>query len=494
MNIGIGKKKERIAIGLFNGFGFRYLYQTDFLKRCLSNDAEVLVFVDESVTPGLDIAADYRGLKIQPVRTEELQEYSKKWGVLQQFFRQVRLFVYGDVNVTGEIFFQRFLDDLKQARKKASALGYVFNRMRQLSVTITKWFLSRSHSLRSAFVWIECRLFTPSVFSRLLIENGIDEVVVVSLGTFDWDQYLMREANKLGIDVSTVILSWDNPTTRGYRGAKVNRAIVWTRTMKNELCRLHDIPSHNIFIGGVAIFDNHFQIATSRRTRSPAYARGRKRKIFFATKSPNTYPWNPNVIRAIGVAIKDTTIADAQLIARIHPLHYRQVNNQYVFSEVLESYKSLSEEFRDEIQIEYPVILPGKANYMMPKSEIMRLTEGIADSDVVVNIFSTLNIESAIFDKPLVNICYDHRHAEYSFVPKARHSVHSDAKESHNQRIVDTGGVRCVYNDIQLVEAINSYLENPELERRNRQRIVDEEAGPYQGYASRIVADFVCFG
>ena len=494
MKIGIGEKKERIAIGLFNGFGFRYLYQTEFVARCLSNGAEVLVFVDDSVTPSLDIAADCRGLKIQPVLSEELQEYSKKWEFLQQFFRQVRLFVYGDINVTGEIFFQRFLDDLRQARKKASALGYVMNRMRQLLVTIAKWFLSSSQTLRSAFVWIECRLFTPSVFSRFLIENRIDEVVVVSLGTFDWDQYLMREANKLGIDVSTVILSWDNPTTRGYRGAKVDRAIVWTRTMKNELRRLHDIPSENIFVGGVAIFDNHFQIATSRRTRSPAYARGRKRKIFFATKSPNTYPWNPNVIRVIGTAIKDKTIADAQLIVRIHPLHYRRVGNRYVFNQVLESYKSMSEEFRDEIQIEYPVVLPGKANYMMPKSEIMRLTEAIADSDVVVNIFSTLNIESAIFDKALVNICYDHRHAEYSFVPKARHSVQSDAKESHNQRIVDTGGVRCVYNDTQLVEAINSYLDNPELERRDRQRIVDEEAGPYQGYASRIVADFICFG
>ena len=493
MQIEIGKRKERIAIGLFNGFGFRYLCQTEFLARCLKNGAEVLVFVDESVTPSINFVDDCSGLQIQPISSEELERYSKKWGFLQQFFKQVRLFVYGDLNATGEIFFQRFLDDSRQVRKGASTLGYFMNRLRQLFVGVSKRLLSKSQALRSTFVWLECRIFTPSLFSKYLLDSRIDEVVVVSLGTFDWDQYLMREANKLGIDVSSVILSWDNPTTRGYRGAKVDRAIVQTRAMKEELIRFHDVPSYKIFIGGVAIFDNHFRIANARRLSYATNTQGR-RKIFFATKSPNTYPWNPNVIRAIALAIRNEKIADAQLTVRIHPLHYRQIADQLVFAEVLESYEILSKEFQDEIQIEYPVILPSKANYMMPESEIARLTEEIADSDVVVNIFSTLNIECAIFDKPLVNICYDHRVAEYSFRPKARHSVYSDSKEIHNQRIIDTGGVRCVYNDAQLIESINGYLESPQMDRRNRCRIVDEEAGPYRGCAGRVIADFVCSG
>ena len=54
-----------------------------------------------------------------------------------------------------------------------------------------------------------------------------------------------------------------------------------------------------------------------------------------------------------------------------------------------------------------------------------------------------MNIEAAICDIPIINICFEYNKPMYKFnLKNPRFNIYSDIKESHNQRIVDSEEVQ----------------------------------------------------
>ena len=77
----------------------------------------------------------------------------------------------------------------------------------------------------------------------------------------------------------------------------------------------------------------------------------------------------------------------------------------------------------------------------------MDLHSLIKYSDVIINVFSTVNIEGAIFDKPLININYQKNTNFYNKNMKSRYDINIDFKQDHNQRILSTEGIVNCWND-----------------------------------------------
>ena len=73
-----------------------------------------------------------------------------------------------------------------------------------------------------------------------------DGVVVTSLGTFDEDRYLMREAERNGCTIISYVLSWDNTTVRGLGIGLSDKIVVWSDVMRDELIRSHKISADKI--------------------------------------------------------------------------------------------------------------------------------------------------------------------------------------------------------------------------------------------------------
>ena len=69
---------------------------------------------------------------------------------------------------------------------------------------------------------------------------------------------------------------------------------------------------------------------------------------------------------------------------------------------------------------------------------------------MIINIFSTINIEGAIFDKPLINISYQKNSNFYDKNMKSRYDVNIDFKQDHNQRILSTKGITNCWNGAEL--------------------------------------------
>ncbi len=312
------------------------------------------------------------------------------------------------------------------------------------------------------------------------------------MGFFDFDQYLMREAKRHGAKIISLILSWDNTTTRGMGGAFADHVIAWTDLMKTELVQLHDIKPKNVFVGGVAHFDHYFREDSvyPRKQFLAKFGLSEHRKIiFFATKSPTGFPWNPDVVEILADAVsRNLFVCPCQLLVRLHPIHFRRQNGALRFKHFFDRYDQLARD-HNHLVFNIPNIQSTAIAFDMPDTELSDVASIFSYSDVMVNIFSTMNIEASIFDLPTINVAFDgssHREKK-----SPRENIKIDEMQSHNQRIIHTKGVRVAYSPNELIDGINLYLQNPDLDKEGRRRIVEQECGPHQGSAGRRIADHI---
>ena len=110
------------------------------------------------------------------------------------------------------------------------------------------------------------------------------------------------------------------------------------------------------------------------------------------------------------------------------------------------------------------------------------LINGIYWSDLVITGPSTIAIEAAFFDKPIVLPNF-HRTSK-----KGLEGIFS-YRCNHFEYILKSGGVRLVNTADEFLEWTRQYLENPTLDRNDRKRIIEEQFGNMNDHhaSTRIV-------
>jgi CDP-glycerol glycerophosphotransferase (TagB/SpsB family) len=106
------------------------------------------------------------------------------------------------------------------------------------------------------------------------------------------------------------------------------------------------------------------------------------------------------------------------------------------------------------------------------EDDMEHLANSLYHAAVVITTTSTISIDAARFDKPIINMAFDgwekrpfHKSVRRKFT---RH-------HAHYQPIVKSGGVYIVNTFDEMPAAINRYLEHPEYEQEGRARIVREQ-------------------
>ena len=339
-------------------------------------------------------------------------------------------------------------------------------------------------------VFLEYILKTPNFHKGLFKKYNPDLLIVSSIGTLLYDELIMREAKKNKTKVLSIILSWDNTSSKGMSGAFFDHVIAWTDVMKHELVSLNDVPSDKVSVCGIAHFDYYYKsdFLYKKEEFYKKYGISQKSKvIFFGTKSPSGYPWNGEIAEMILNAIEQEYInSGCTLVVRLHPIYYKKKNGKYIHQFFLDEFERLQFKYQNLI-IDRPEMISDSINYGMPSMEIKKLASSLKYFDVLVNIFSTLNLEASIFDLPIVNICFEGN--KYKGSMKARYDISMDERQNHNLRIIESGGISMVYNEREMIKSINSYLENPSLNSEGRRKIFEQETGPFHGNASNKIAD-----
>ena len=467
---------KTVFVVIQSGFMARYILRSGILENLkkffriiiLSPNSHEQYFIDEF---------NDENVHIEPLRTELYEDYEKNHPV-ERFIRQIRWYIL-PLSSTVKLRRKSFLRNMVRSKS-------IKNILKAAVIWFLSLILENSSTARKFFLKIECRFFSPRYHKDIFDKYKPSAIITSSLGYLGYDHFIMREAKMAGTKILATLLSWDNTSSKGLKGAAADSIIVWTDSMKQELIRHYDEEGEKILVGGIPHFDIYFQQGkTSKKAFLEKYSLSPERKIIlYATRSPNKYPWNPVIIEKFIEAIKDKRcILPVQLLVRVHPLHY-ELHDNLRYKAIRDKYREIEKQNGKLVHFAYPEILSSCLKCDMPYSDIEDLKGMLRFSDVMICNFSTMMIEASIFNLPFVNIAiYGHNK-----------EIGSDTRNFseqfvHLRRLKNAGKV--AYSFEELIEAVNDYLQNPEKHAKQRQAVVEHECGPHKGNSARLVAEMI---
>jgi CDP-glycerol glycerophosphotransferase (TagB/SpsB family) len=111
-----------------------------------------------------------------------------------------------------------------------------------------------------------------------------------------------------------------------------------------------------------------------------------------------------------------------------------------------------------------------------------RLTSSLAHADGCLNIASTLSLDAAILDRPV--ICLD-----FTTEPQSpRDMLYAEYGAEHYAPLVASGGIRLAHSWEELLDLMTAAIDAPARDRHLRERMVEDECGPVDGHAAERVA------
>ena len=365
------------------------------------------------------------------------------------------------------------------------------------------WTCQHSALTRRGLVAAENALMPAGFFAPLFERYGPGLVVTAAPGYLPHDTLLLREARRRGIQTVCVITSWDAPHNMGLRGARPDYVVVWREVQKREVVRYQGFRPERVVVGGMPAFDvyrntHHWP---SREDLFARYGLDPQRKlIMFATKSPAVY-LHIRIMEALVKAIGDGRFSyPAQLLARLHPLHFTSfLANSPALQSIMAEYQALAAQ-TSYLAFSIPQVVSTKMDNDMP-GEARELACLLHHTDVLINLFSTIQLEACLADVPVINVAFDPPRGELpdgnTLLPsQARQGyrlrpIAVDVGQPQGQRVVASRATRQAHSIEELIALTNRYLQEPALEADERRRLAEEECGPTDGHAGERVGQFL---
>jgi hypothetical protein len=304
---------------------------------------------------------------------------------------------------------------------------------------------------------------SPEALRRLAEMNPS---VVLTTGPFQFEQPgVVAAARRLGIPVVAYIPSWDNISTKNRMVFKYDGYIVWNERTKQELLETYPhARSAPIYKIGAPQFDVFHQERFYLSRDSFCRSQGLDPElpiIVYAIGSPNFLKEHHGAVY-LAKRVVEGKLGNVQMLVRPHPIHDN--------SEM----KDLFDQFSPRVRLQKTANAGLEVNERSQDHEqIVEWVNTFKHADVVVNLSSTVTIDAAIFDKPVVNLNFDPQ------PDKSDQALIKDVNTlwTHFSPIAQSGGVWLVNDWAELETAINTYLKDPSLHREKRKWIVQRVCG-----------------
>jgi hypothetical protein len=469
---------KRIFISADHGLAIVYFLQSDVVPTLIKAGIEVVVLTDDALKEQITQRFGQPGLTIEGLRLKEAHRYSEQVSPSTQWW----LNFLRRVGASNRINVEAMTSHVRQV--EVEAVG----RRRQLMPVMKGVIgvLRRSRSARQALVRRQMA-FSPDLYTDLF-EKYQPGLVVASTAGWRLDRYLLRQAARRSIPTAAVVVGWDNPSSYSLPGAPLNWINCWSEIQKEELVLGSDWDPARVHVGGIPSYDGYFrkQWLMGKDEYYNLHHLDPQRKLLGYACSFITFSPNYQNVEALAKLVAGNQLAEpSQLLIRLHPNHFM---DEPLFAGERERIRQLARELPN-IHVVEPVPLGGELGYYSGE-DMPEKTSMMAYSDVFLTVYSTMVVEAAIHDRPIVSVCFD---APGGWNQPGRFSLALSkiGDWPTHQRFRQAKAGRVALNDTQLCEAINGYLQNPLADQETRRKFIRDECTYVDGSAGRRTGEYL---
>ena len=453
----------KIGIPLHGKMAARAFHQPAFRERLAEGGLKPLYFL----SPIYFRSFDFDPEQYFELQVEQYDAQYQKYFLLQQL-RMLRRFVV--ITETTDL---RFRETIESKLFDATLLG-MSGQMAFVN------FVRHAPGMGRFLTWLEKKLYPTHSHDKVFKEQEVSCVLTPGMGNYGfWNEgNFAREAQRMGIPVFTAITNYDNIVNMGYRGFDPACMAVWSKQMADEAIRLHKFPSRRLEITGPVQYDRFMVSLPKSRTEF--------------LRSIGLDPLKKTVLFAGGVNINHYFHIYQLFIEQKERIWHESFNfimRPYPHPKLL---LSPGWQVLEKLLIEAGIYIsdPGSIDASGDRTEEFRqdlaFDEGpdelsylLRYSDVMVNYFSTISLEAAICDLPVIHAGYD----TYTFGQRFSVTTGFLQRQTHNRRKLRLSASKVARSEAELIKYVENYLNDHSLDRDARREYAISECGELDGQA-----------
>ena len=473
---------KRIFISADHGMAIIYFLQSDVVSTLLDAGVEVVVLTDDDTKDKIASRFTRHGITFEGLRLKQANKFATTYQPrLQSLLIYLRR-VGGSRRINTEAMDSHVWEVWGEN-------GWKFRLGIWIPSYVMLFFLRNFSWARKLLVRMQNRFAPdPGIYTDLFDKYQPDMVIAATPG-WRMDRYLLRESARRGIPNMTVIVGWDNSSSYNVSGADVQWATCWSQLQKDELVYGSDWNPEHVNIGGIPSYDGYFrkQWLMPRDAYFKLHGLDPNRKLIsYASSFVHFAPNFPNIEALAKLVSSDALAAPSQLLIRLHPSHFQ--DKPKIFAEERQRVFDLEKKY-PHVHVVQPVALGGSLGYyggedMDEKSSMM------AYSDVLVTVYSTMLVETAVHDTPMIAAVID-TPGGWNKPNKFSLSLKEIGDWPTHKRFREARAGRVTSNENELREALNLYLRDKSIDSAERRRFIENEITFTDAAAGKRTAEFI---
>lgn len=296
-----------------------------------------------------------------------------------------------------------------------------------------------------------------------------------------FEESVLRSANAAGIPSVLMVLSWDHLSTKVVLSDRYERLLVWTPSQRDEV--LSNYPWYEpgqVRVVGIPHYDQYYDpTPTTRAAWCGRYGLDpAKRTLVFFSMPQSRHDSQHLIVENLAAEIERAgdLPSDLQILVKCHPF-----DDPACYAPVIERYSNV------RMFTTAKRSNRSATDWLPDPEEIENARDCFVFADATCNIYSTVTIEAALFDKPIIHIAFDAAPLRPGRVPCREYY-----NFTHFKPIVDMEASTLVYNQQELQHALREALDYPGARSAQRRALARRFAGPMDGQSSmRVVRELL---
>lgn len=294
----------------------------------------------------------------------------------------------------------------------------------------------------------------------------------------EWSLFRLLHARQ--VKIVTHILSFDNLTSRGYLPIKFfDKFLVWNAKMARELRTIYNIPDEQISITGTPQFDFHAnpQYLKSFDWTTSQLGIEQKPYLLYCANHYALTPDEPKLVEQIVTALQQNSILQPYtIVLRLHPMddygRWASLLNDFPMVRVSYPWAHLDE---DNLYWGEPSV-----------DDLVLFSNTLRYCSLVFNIASTISIDAAILDRPVVCVGFS------SDPANSLNSLYYNFHYSDHYASIMKIGATPISADLKsLIELSLVAIHQPQNLADKRKEMVEFLCGEIDGQSSEKIINFV---